>query len=113
MMFAAVVTIIGALLTILALAGYLIFVALVLRRVDTQLGQVLGSIGDINRKAGPVGPVIRDINKALGGVDAALQGVLAKERQPKQPPAGASGASGTETQGLPRWVVAPQVNRSR
>ncbi len=86
MPFAAVVTIIGALLTVVVLAAYLIRVALILRRVDRKLGAVLGGLGAVVDKTQPIGAVVGEINNDLAGVDSALQGVLTKERSPMPAP---------------------------
>ncbi len=85
MPFAAVVTIIGALLTVIVLAAYLIRVALILRRVSGKLGAVIVGVGSAGEKTAPVGSIVGEINKELAGVDNALRGVLAKERSPKAP----------------------------
>jgi hypothetical protein len=82
--FAAVVTIIGALLTVIVLAAYLIRVALILRRVSGKLGAVIVGVGSAGEKTAPVGSIVGEINKDLAGVDNALKGVLAKERSPKE-----------------------------
>ena len=86
MPFAAVVTIIGALLTVVVLAAYLIRVALILRRVDRKLGAVIGGLGAVVDKTQPIGPIVEEINNDLAGVDNALQGVLTKERSPMPAP---------------------------
>ncbi len=83
MPFVAVVTIVGAVLTVLALAGFLIAVALILWRVDRRLTSITAGVGVITAKAAPAGPVVREINRDLTGVNNALQGVLGKSRQPK------------------------------
>ncbi|MGH3612395.1 MAG: hypothetical protein ACRDRK_07310 [Pseudonocardia sp.] len=109
---AAVVTIIGALLTVLVLAAYLIYVALVLRRVDGRLSEITTGVEAITYKAEPAGPVVREINKDLTGVNNALQAVLTKQRPPKrQPepdptPAPVSAWDSTR----PAWVVAPRAD---
>lgn len=86
MPFVAVVTIIGALLTVVVLAAYLIRVALILRRVDRKLGAVIGGLGAVVEKTEPIGSVVGEINNDLAGVDNALQDVLTKERSPLPPP---------------------------
>ena len=86
MTFAALVTIVGALLTVLVLAGYLIYVALVLYRVARRLNAINAGIVSINEKAGPITPVLTEINRDLAGVDKALHTVLTKERAPKAAP---------------------------
>ena len=82
---AGVITIIGALLTIVVLAAYLIRVALILGRVNGKLGAVIVGVESAGQKTAPVGSIVREINKDLAGVDSALQGVLAKERAPRAP----------------------------
>jgi len=84
--FAAVVTIIGALLTVVVLAAYLIRVALMLRRVDRKLGEINSGLGAVVEKTEPIGAVVGEINDDLAGVDSALQDVLTKERSPLPPP---------------------------
>ena len=79
----AVVTIVGAALTVLALAGFLISVALILWRVDRRLRSITAGVGVITEKAAPAGPVVREINQDLAGVDNALRAVLSKRRLPK------------------------------
>ncbi len=86
MPFAAVVTIIGALLTVVVLAAYLIRVALLLRRVERKLSAVLDGLGAVVEKTEPIGAVVGEINNDLVGVDNALQDVLTKERSPLPPP---------------------------
>jgi len=106
MSFAAVVTIIGVVLTVLALAGYLIYVALLLRGVDRQLSKINVGIAGITGKAGAAGPVILEINEALSGVNNALQGVLTKKRPPKSAaPKAAPAAPASVQQSPPSWVV--------
>jgi H+/gluconate symporter-like permease len=77
---AAVITIIGALLTVVVLAAYLISIALVLRRVNAKLSAVTASLPVVAQKTEPVGSIIGDINNDLAGVDSALRSVLAKAR---------------------------------
>lgn len=77
---AAVITIIGALLTVVVLAAYLISIALVLRRVDAKLSAVTASLPVVAQKTEPVGSIIGEINKDLAGVDSTLRSVLAKVR---------------------------------
>ncbi|MDQ3990556.1 MAG: hypothetical protein M3291_15455, partial [Actinomycetota bacterium] len=76
------VTIIGALLTVIVLAAYLIRVVLILRRVDRTLGAVINGLGAVMDKTQPIGSVVGEINNDLAGVDSALQGVLTKDRSP-------------------------------
>ncbi|MGH8896584.1 MAG: hypothetical protein ACRDZ4_06040 [Egibacteraceae bacterium] len=75
----AIVTIIIALLIVAALAFYLIKVTLLLKDVNATLSKVIGGVLRIADQAQPIGPVLGEINKDLGGVQAALQGLLAKK----------------------------------
>lgn len=75
----AIVTIIIALLIVAALAFYLIKVALLLRHVNAALSNVIGGVLGIADQTRPIAPVLGEINKDLGGVQAALQGLLAKK----------------------------------
>jgi hypothetical protein len=75
---AAVITIIGAALTVLVLAAYLISVALILRRVDTNLHAITAGLQSIPDKTAPIGSIVGQINKDLDGVDNALRAVLAR-----------------------------------
>jgi hypothetical protein len=77
---AAVITIIGALLTVLVLAAYLISIALVLRRVDTKLRAVTANLPLVTQRTEPIGSIVGEINNDLAGVDNALRTVLAKSR---------------------------------
>jgi hypothetical protein len=75
---AAVITIIGALLTVLVLAAYLISIALVLWRTDAKLRAITADLHLVTEKTKPIGPIVGEINKDLVGVDNALRAVLAK-----------------------------------
>jgi hypothetical protein len=76
---AAVITIIGALLTVLVLAAYLISIALVLGRVNAKLRDVTASLPVVAQKTEPVGSIVGGINDDLTGVDDALRAVLARK----------------------------------
>ena len=72
---AAVITIIGAALTVLVLAAYLISIALVLWRVDGKLHAITASLPTVTQKTEPIGSIVGDINNNLAGVDNALRRV--------------------------------------
>jgi hypothetical protein len=76
MSLAAVITIIGAALTVLVLAAYLISIALILRRVDTKLHAVTAGLQSVPGKTEPIGSIVEQINKDLAGADNALRAVL-------------------------------------
>jgi hypothetical protein len=75
---AAIITIIGALLTVLVLAAYLISIAIVLRRVDAKLHAITAGLHLVPEKTEPVGAIIGEINNELGRVDDALRTVLTR-----------------------------------
>ena len=75
---AAIITIIGAVLTVLVLAAYLISVVIVLRRVDVKLRAVVAGLHVVTERTEPVGGIVGEINSDLAGVDDALRAVLAK-----------------------------------
>ena len=74
----AIITIIGAGLTVLVLAAYLINVAVVLSRVNAKLGAVTAGLNLATARTEPVGAIVGEINSDLAGVDDALRAVLAK-----------------------------------
>lgn len=76
----AIVTIIGAALTVLVLAAYLISIWAALGRVYTKLREVTAGLPVVTEKTKPLGPVLGEINNDLAGVDEALKAVLAKSR---------------------------------
>ena len=77
---AAVITIIGAGLTVFVLAAYLISVALVLWRVDRSLRAANVNLGLAAERTMPIGSIVGEINNDLAGVDDALRGVLVRSR---------------------------------
>jgi hypothetical protein len=75
---AAVFTIIGAVLTVLVLAAYLISIAFVLARVNAKLGAINDGLQLVTEKTKPLEPIVGEINRDLAGVDNALRAVLAR-----------------------------------
>jgi len=75
---AAVITIIGAGLTVLVLAAYLISIALVLGRVSARLRAVNAGLHLVTERTEPIGSIVGGINNDLAGVDSALRAVLAR-----------------------------------
>lgn len=75
---AAIFTIIGAVLTVLVLAAYLISIAFVLSRVNSALRSVADGLHLVTERTKPIGPIVEDINRNLSGVDDALKAVLAR-----------------------------------
>lgn len=76
----AIVTIIGAALTVLVIAAYLISTLAALARVYNKLREVIAGLPVVTEKTKPLGSVLGEINKDLAGVDEALKAVLARSR---------------------------------
>lgn len=79
---AGIVTIIGAAVIILALAAYLIRVALLLWRVDKGLGSITDNLLVVGQKTEPVGTILSEINRDLDVVDDALHAAESAEASP-------------------------------
>jgi hypothetical protein len=74
-----VVTILLALLVVLALVFYLVSVIVQLRKITAGLDEVIGHVSEIVQKSGPVNDVVTSINAQLdAGVDL-LEGLLVKK----------------------------------
>lgn len=76
---AAIITIIGAGLTIVVLAAYLIRVALVLGHINAKLRAVNAGLHTVPGKTEPIQSIVGEINKDLVGVDDRLRGVLGQK----------------------------------
>lgn len=73
------VMILAVLLIVLALVYYLVSTILQLRKITAGLDEVIGSVGEIVQKSGPVNGVVTTINEQLdAGVDL-LEGLLVKK----------------------------------
>lgn len=75
---AAVVTLVLTALLVAALAFYLIWVVLILNRVNDTLGKVTFGVRAIAHRTGPVGPALSDVNGNLTTVADALEGLVAR-----------------------------------
>lgn len=75
---AAIVTLVLTGLLVAALAFYLTWVVLILRRVVDTLGKVTFGVRAIAHRTGPIEPVVEDINANLTAVAEALEGLVAK-----------------------------------
>jgi uncharacterized protein YoxC len=75
---AAIVTLIGVALTVLALAVYLITVAAILKHVNFTLGTIVAGLRSIANQTEPLDVVVSEINKDLADVRAALEGLVAQ-----------------------------------
>jgi hypothetical protein len=78
MQLVAIITIIGALLTVVVLVAYLTRVVFVLARVSAKLNPIAAGLHQVVEKTRPIEPIIGEINKDLAGVDNALRAVLAR-----------------------------------
>ena len=79
---AAVVTIIGAVLVVLALVVFLVPVILELRKITAGLDAVIDAVGGIVTKSEPVNGVVQAINKDLSAGTDLLEGLLDKKAGP-------------------------------
>lgn len=75
---AAIVTLILVGLLVAALAFYLIWVVVILRRVNDTLGKVTFGVRAIAHRTGPVGPALSDVNGNLVAVADALEDFAAR-----------------------------------
>lgn len=58
---------------IVALAFYLLWVVVILRRLTDTLGKVVFGVASIAHRVEPVGPIVEDINANLSAVADALE----------------------------------------
>lgn len=75
---AGVVTIILAAVIVLALALYLTWVVLLLRKVEDTLGKVTFGVRAIAHRTSPLKPVLTDVNTNLSAVAGALEDLSAR-----------------------------------
>jgi hypothetical protein len=84
---AGVVTLILVLVTVAALAAYLIRVALVLKHVNFTLGTVIAGVRAIELATRPITPILGSIAEDLAATQKALEDLLASKaaRTPARP----------------------------
>ena len=80
---AAIVAIIVTGVLIAALAFYLIWVVVILRRLTDTLGKVVFGVASIAHRVEPVGQVVGEINGDLTAVADALE-ALARDLEPSR-----------------------------
>jgi hypothetical protein len=80
---AAIAALVVTAVLIVALAGYLIWVVVILRRLTDTLGKVLFGVGAIAHRVEPVGPLVAEINGDLTAVAEALE-ELVHDLDPEQ-----------------------------
>lgn len=79
---AAIVTLIGVGILVLALAFYLIRIALILRSVIDTLGKITFGVRAIAHATTPVNPILGEIKADVDTMESALTGLLeAKKNQ--------------------------------
>ncbi len=79
----AAVVVTGVLIA--ALAVYLIWVVLILRRLTDTLGKVVFGVAAIAHRVQPVGGLVGDINGNLGAVADALEGLVRDLDEQQEP----------------------------
>ncbi len=76
---AGIVMIVIVALIVAALVVYLVATILQLRAITTGLDRVIGNVGEILEKTGPVNEVVTSINQNLDAGVSALEGLLVKK----------------------------------
>lgn len=77
---AAIVTLIGVGLLVVALAGYLVWAALLLRHVSATLGSIVDGLQAIADRTEPLDDAVGQIVQDLEDTAGALEGVLARHQ---------------------------------
>lgn len=80
---AAVVTLVLVGLLVGALAFYLIWVVLILRRITDTLGKVTFGVRAIAHRTAPITPIVTELNGDLVAVADALEALVAKVTAPE------------------------------
>ena len=76
---AGIVTIVLALVVVLALVYYLVATIVQLRKITDGLDEVIASVGEIVQKSAPVNDVVNNINGQLDAGVALLEGLLVQK----------------------------------
>ncbi|MDP9444319.1 MAG: hypothetical protein M3P83_08200 [Actinomycetota bacterium] len=81
---AAVAALVVTAVLVLALAFYLAWVVLILRRLTDTLGKVSFGVAAISHRVEPIGPIVADLNADLTAVAETLErlGADLQRRQP-------------------------------
>ena len=87
---AHVVFLIGVALTVVAIAGYLIAIALILKRVVDRLVTILGAVEAVTETAQPVGAIVDEINRDLEAGRKLMEDGVARLEASREPAAGAT-----------------------
>ncbi len=68
-----ILTLVGVGIAVVAIATYLIIIAMILKRVVNRLVIILGAVGDTTQQSEPIGAVLTDINRDLDAGRVALE----------------------------------------
>ncbi len=90
---AHVVLLFAIFIAVAAIAGYLIWIGLILKHVVNRLVTILGAVEATSDAAQPVGAIIDDINKDLDAGRKLLEGAVARLQENREP-VGATAQSG-------------------
>ena len=82
---AHIVLLIAVTITVVAIAGYLIAIALILKHVVNQLVTILGAVDAVTETAQPVGAVIDDINRDLDAGRKLIEASVARLEDSRVP----------------------------
>lgn len=108
---AGIVTLIAVGLVVAALAVYLIWVALLLRRVTFNLGTIIAGLHAIAFQAEPTGRRLRRVNASLEASHQTLAQFLEQKQRESQAPAGAPRAESGESSGGRKAAGAKSTSR--
>jgi len=86
---AHVVLLIAVVIAVVAIAGYLIAIAVILKRVVERLVTILGAVEAVTETALPVGAIVDDINRDLDAGRKLLENGVARLEE-NRAPAGAT-----------------------
>jgi hypothetical protein len=89
---AAIAAIAVTAVLVAALASYLIWVVLILRRLSDTLGKVVFGVSAIAHRVQPIGPLVGELNSDLGSVADALE-ALARDVGGQRRPSGEASAT--------------------
>jgi Flp pilus assembly protein TadB len=72
----AILTLVGMGVAVVAIATYLIIIAMILQRVVNRLVVILDAVGQTTRRSEPIGPALDDINRDLDHGRAAIEAAV-------------------------------------
>jgi hypothetical protein len=87
---AFVVFLLGVLITIIAIAGHLIAIILILKHVVNRLNTILGAVQAVTKTSLPVEALVTDINADLGAGRKLMEDCVARLEEKAAPPASAA-----------------------